>query len=179
MSLLILPQSLVAAALSAVLLLAGLAKIVAPAPFQAALTRHGVFGVRSRRLLVRWLGPAEVLLALGLQVEGVFAPIAVASAGLFTGFAVYHLLLREEMRGRDCGCFSHIDLPIQVSTLPAAVVMAGLAAGQAVLFAAWGVRPYPPTSFLVISVGVAFSAAVLVIQFRNRAVRRRRERSYS
>lgn len=135
------------------LLLAGVAKVRAPA---AAADSLALAGLPDRPVLARLLGVGEVVLALAVLVTGhVLAAIALALAyAAFTGVSWW--LLRTDQG--SCGCFGAVDAPlsrIHVVTNAAVAVAAAGAATAAV--------PLPDTmaGTILLAVVVATGAAVL------------------
>lgn len=135
------------------LLLAGVAKVRAPA---AAADSLALAGLPDRPVLARLLGVGEVVLALAVLVTGhVLAAIALALAyAAFTGVSWW--LLRTDQG--SCGCFGEVDAPlsrIHVVTNAAVAVAAAGAATAAV--------PLPDTmaGTILLAVVVATGAAVL------------------
>lgn len=94
------------AVVSALLINAGVAKLVAPAPLlQAVAELVSVPRRGAGELLVRWLGAAELAVAIALLVRPVRSPAGVAAALLGLCFAAAGLL--GVLRGASvpCGCF--------------------------------------------------------------------------
>jgi len=98
------PALLARTALGAVLAVAALLKLAAPAHSRAALATFGVRGDRAQRLV--FAGSVVVELGLAAGVVAGLPPAAWAAAGLQLGLA---LLLARALRagraGAPCGCF--------------------------------------------------------------------------
>ncbi len=114
-----------------VLAVAGVAKLIDPAPASGALSASGLPGAH---LLVRLLGAGELAAAtVGLSFGG---SAAAPAAGLYLGFALFSVrALRNDAPLQSCGCFGRGDTPpsaihvaynVIATAALAVVAMAGL-----------------------------------------------------
>jgi hypothetical protein len=113
---------------SALLALAGGAKLARPEPTSGALKSVGLPG---NRTIAQAMGAAEVLLgAVALVVGGVVPAIAVAAAYLgFAGFVA--IALRAGGAVASCGCFGTEDSPPTMVHLVLNLIAAATAIGAA------------------------------------------------
>lgn len=142
-----------AAAVMLLLLLAGVQKIIDPAPTAGALR---LAGLPSRGFVVRGLGAFEFVVATLFFAVGGPWP-AVAGAALYLGFAGFvALALARNLPVSSCGCFGKVDTP------PSAVhVAVNLGAVAVLVFAA--IIPIQPMGGLVgQSAGVVGPQVLLV-----------------
>lgn len=118
-----------AAALAAVVIAAGVAKIVRPQPTVAAfLATRWPFLRRGGRSLARLIGAAEVLLgAATLVIPGRWAGLALA--GAYLAFTVVTARLLVVAPAADCGCFGDASSPVH--PLHLAINLAGVVVGIA------------------------------------------------
>ena len=113
------------AAAALLLLVAGLAKLIRPAPTTELLA---TLGLPERRVVTLAIGGIESLVGLGALAVGGPGP-AVATGALYLGFVV--VVWRAMAAGAtSCGCFGRVDAP------PSWIHIAGNAALAAVSFAA-------------------------------------------
>lgn len=104
----------------------GLGHVLRRRQLDAVLLTHRLRAV-IRRLVVATLGPAEIVIGVGvlaslLSPGNPFLPVLLM-AGLYSGFAVYLVLLVRVAPGVSCGCFGD-DEPAGPATVVRAAVLA-------------------------------------------------------
>ncbi|QGG96666.1 MauE/DoxX family redox-associated membrane protein [Actinomarinicola tropica] len=114
-------------ALALVLALAGVRKVIDPAPVAASLRRSGL---PSAPVLGRLLGVVEVVVSLAVLSTGGAVPAALMGL-VYLGFLAF--ILSNKLRGADvpCGCFGESTTPpgvahIAVNTVAVAAAVAGV-----------------------------------------------------
>lgn len=137
-------------AVALVLLASGAAHLRHPGQLQRGLAAQGVLSAPARRLVVRMLGPVEVLLAVALLTMliagyrwtgAVLILPAVLAALLFLGFTTYLALVARRSGGDEIPCACGVgEAPVgPASVLRGAVLAAMSLAGVAAII--W---PGPP-----------------------------------
>lgn len=155
------PPFLLAAGL---LVVAGLAKLRAPASAAAALVVLGAPArrLRATRLAARCLGAGEVGLGM-LAVVHPSRPVAAALAGAYAGFSAVSLALAR--RQAACGCFGGTEAPassLQVALSLALAVAAALAAVRLPHGLPWlATRAGAPAAVLLVGLAGALYGGVL------------------
>jgi hypothetical protein len=141
-----------------VLVVAGVAKLRAPAPAVGALRELGLPGGEPA---LRAFAAFEVALGVWALVR----PVAIAAIALtccYAVFAAVALLLAG--RRAACGCFAEGDFP--ASPLQAAISAALAAAcGAAAMWPPHGVLDRPAAQAVVLGIGIAASAYAAVLAY--------------
>jgi hypothetical protein len=146
---------------AALLLVAGVAKLHAPAPTVQALTDAGWPGSRG---LVRGLGAVEVVVGLAALLLG-GRPAAVALLVAYLGITA--VAWRQRRTGADCGCFGASRAPVSgvhlgVNAAAVGVAGAGIGLPPAALPATLGGEPLvAATTIGVLAVSLVLLRAML------------------
>lgn len=160
----------VATAVVLLVLLAGCAAhLTRPAALPNALHAHAVVPERAVRLAAGTVVLAEGLLGatgaaalLGRQ-RPTLAAVLVASAVLFTCYALYTRHALSTGRGGPCGC-SRTDVPLSGWVVGRAWAFAALALGAAALVAGPGTPPSGPAEVATVAlVALTFSVLLWVL----------------
>jgi hypothetical protein len=141
-----------------VLIVAGLAKLRAPAPAAAALRE---LGRPAGQPLIRVLAVFEI--AVGIWVLASPAGVAaIAIACCYALFAALALLLSR--RRAACGCFGETDFPAsRLQALISALLAAACAA--AAVWPAHGVLDRPADQAVVLMIGIVASGYATVLAY--------------
>ena len=141
-----------------VLVVAGIAKLRAPAPAAGALRELGVPAASSA---VRAFAAGEVALGVWALVSPTSLG-AIALACCYTAFAGLALLLAA--RRASCGCFGEGDFPAsRVQALLSAVLAVACAA--AAIWPPHGLLDRPAAEAMVLVIGIAASAYATVLAY--------------
>jgi hypothetical protein len=141
-----------------VLVVAGVAKLRAPAPAAAALRE---LGLPAGRPLIRVFALFEIALG-GWVLASPGGPAAAAVAGCYVVFAVLALLLARHRAA--CGCFGEAEFPAsRLQALISAALAAACAAAAA--WPAHGVLDRPAGQAAVLLIAIVASAYATVIAY--------------
>ena len=141
-----------------VLIVAGVAKLRAPAPAAAALHE---LGVTAAALSIRAFATGEIVLGVWALV----APTSVAAIALaccYVAFAVLALLLASRRAG--CGCFGEGDFPASRAQALLSAVLAVVSAAAAV-WPPHGLVDRPAGQAVVLVIGIVASAYATVLAY--------------
>ena len=137
---------------------AGVAKLRAPAPAVGALRELGLPGGRP---VIRMFAASEIALG-GWALAGPGAVAAIAVACCYALFSVLALLLAS--RRAACGCFGADDFPAsRLQALISAVLATACVA--AAIWAPHGVFDRPAGDVAVLALGIAASAYATVLAY--------------
>jgi len=141
-----------------VLVIAGVAKLRAPAPAVAALRE---LGLPAAALPIRAFAAGEIALGgWALVAPTRFAAIALACC--YAAFAVLALLLAR--RRAACGCFGEGDFPASRAQALLSAVLA-VASAAAAVWPPHGLLDRPPSQAVVLVIGIAAAAYATVLAY--------------
>lgn len=141
-----------------VLIVAGVAKLRAPAPAVGALRE---LGLPAAALPIRALAMGEIVLGVWALV----APTGVAAIALaccYAAFAVLALLLARRRAG--CGCFGEGDFPASRAQALLSAVLA-VASAAAAVSPPHGLLDRPAGQAVVLVIGIAAAAYATVLAY--------------
>ena len=141
-----------------VLIVAGVAKLRAPAPAVAAVRE---LGLRADQPSIRFLAAAEIALGVWALV-GPTSIAAIALACCYAAFAGLALMLAR--RRAACGCFGEGDFPAsRVQALLSAVL--ALTCAAAAVWPPHGLLDRPAGQAVVLVIGIAAAAYAMVLAY--------------
>jgi hypothetical protein len=157
------------AAVAAVFGVAGVAKLLRPAPAARAVADTGrpVLVLLGRAPVIRLVGLAEVVVAVGAIGWG-GRGVAVLVALGWLGLAAVAWELAETTPGRDCGCFGSAPSPVTrwhvaVNLAAAGVAVAAVVRPPESWVAALGDAPFGQAVVLIVLTGLLAWLVVLLL----------------